>query len=195
MGQFAAQHSVSLGIASTDSDFEGILALQRRYLRQSLTEQEQDTQGFVYLQHDLDLLRRMSARLPQAIAVVEGRVVGYCLSLAVELRQQMPDLEPMFVQFARCSYLGQPLSSLRYFVGGQVCVDRDFRGQRLAGRLYHQVRRSLPAKYEVCVTEIATRNRVSLASHEGIGFRTILNYFDGQEDWVVVAWNLSGSGD
>jgi L-amino acid N-acyltransferase YncA len=195
VGQSAAQRGVSLAIASSDSDFEGILALQHRYLRQALTQWEQDAEGFVYLQHDLHILRRMSAELPQAIAVAEGRVVGYCLALAVELRQEVPDLNPMFLQLARCSYLGHPLSSYRFFIGGQVCVDRDFRGRGLAGRLYYLVRRSLPAKFEVCVTEIAIRNRASLASHEGIGFRTVLNYFDGQEDWVVVAWDLSGSDD
>jgi hypothetical protein len=57
------------------------------------------------------------------------------------------------------------------------------------------VRQSLPAKYEVCVTEIAVRNRVSLSSHEKIGFRTIFDYSDGQEDWAVVAWDVSGSDD
>lgn len=183
----------ALHIAQSDAQLEGMLALQRRYLRQALTLQEQDTQGFVYLQHDLALLRRMSDALPQAIALYEGRVVGYCLALAVALRHQVPDLEPMFTQFERCSYLGKPLASYRYFVGGQVCVDRDFRGRGLAGRLYRHVRRSLPARYELCVTEIAARNRVSLASHERIGFRTMLDYSDGKEDWAVVAWDLSGA--
>jgi hypothetical protein len=76
-------------------------------------------------------------------------------------------------------------------VGGQVCVDRDFRGRGLIGELYRQVHRCLPARYDLCVTEIAARNRNSLAGHEKIGFRTILNYSDGSEDWVVAAWDLS----
>jgi GNAT superfamily N-acetyltransferase len=194
-GPAAEPRGVTLGIAKTDADFEGILALQRRNLRHALTQREQSAEGFVYLQHDVPLLRRMSARLPQAIAVAEGRVVGYCLALAVELRRELPDLEPMFLQFARCRYLGQPLSSYRFFVGGQVCVDRDFRGQGLAGRLYRQVRKALPAPHDVCVTEIAARNRVSISSHAAIGFQKILDYFDGEEDWVVAAWDLTGSDD
>jgi GNAT superfamily N-acetyltransferase len=182
--------SISTANASSDADFEQILALQRRYLRQALTAREQSEEGFVYLQHDAGLLRRMAAALPQAIALADGRVVGYCLSLSTDLRRELPGLEPMFAQFERCSYGGRPLLSYRLFVGGQVCVERDFRGQGLAGRLYHQARRSLPERYDLCVTEIAARNRVSIASHEKVGFRPLLSYSDGTEDWVVVAWDL-----
>lgn len=194
-GSVGAPSGAALQLALTDADFTGIVDLQRRNLRQALTPQEQDAGGFVYLQHGVPLLRHMASRLPQAIAVADGRVVGYCLALAPELRAQMPDLEPMFVQFARCRYRGAPLSSHRFFVGGQVCVDRAYRGRGLAAQLYRQVRRSLPAPYEVCITEIAARNRASLASHENMGFQRILDYSDGQEDWVVVAWDLAGPAD
>jgi len=186
--------AAALRIARSNDDFEGILALQRANLRQALSPGEQAAGGFVFLQHDLAVLRRMAAKLPQAIALADGRVVGYCLALAVGLRHEVPDLEPMFVQFERCRHRGRALSSWRYFVGGQVCVDREFRGQRLAARLYREICGSLPAPYEVCVTEIAARNRASLSSHESMGFRRILDYSDGQEDWVICAWDLDGPG-
>jgi L-amino acid N-acyltransferase YncA len=75
-------------------------------------------------------------------------------------------------------------------VGGQVCVDRAFRGQGLLKRLYHQIRVSLPSSYELCVTEIALRNQVSIRAHEKIGFQTIATYSDEREQWAVVAWEL-----
>lgn len=182
---------VTISIAHSDSDLEQIVALQRRYLRHVLSVEEQNKEGFVYAQHDVPLLRKMAAELPQAIAVASGRVVGYCLSLPVSLRRELPMLEPMFVQFDRCSYMGRPLPSYRFFVGGQVCVDRDFRGHGLLGRLYHEIRRSLRRPYELCVTEIATRNRVSVRAHEKIGFQPVMTYSDGSEEWVVVAWDMA----
>jgi GNAT superfamily N-acetyltransferase len=182
---------VELSNANADAEFEQILDLQRRNLRQALTQQEQNEEGFVYLQHDADILRRMAAELPQAIAVADGRVVGYCLSLSLALRRALPKLEPMYAQFERCSYLGRPLPSYRFFIGGQVCVDRAFRGEGLARGLYHQVRRSLPEPFDLCVTEIAARNRSSIRSHEKIGFRPLLSFDDGAEQWVVVAWDLA----
>ena len=34
----------------------------------------------------------------------------------------------MFTEFERCEYKGKPLSKYRFVVGGQVCVDKEFRG-------------------------------------------------------------------
>lgn len=182
---------VTVTIAKTDAQLTQILALQRRYLCSVLSREEQDTEGFVYTQHDLPLLRRMASELPQAIAVDAGQVVGYCLALPVSLRLEQPMLEPMFVQFEQCCFASRPLSSYRFFVGGQVCVERGYRGYGLLGLLYHELRRVLSARYELCVTEIATRNRVSLHAHEKIGFQPIATYSDGDEAWVIVAWELA----
>lgn len=177
-------------IAASDAQLEQILALQRRYTRQALTAAEQDAEGFVFVEHTLPLLRRMAAELPQAIAMDAGRVVGYCLSLAPALRPDVPSLEPMFTQFERCSYGGRPLARHRFYVGGQVCVDRPYRGRGLLRRLYEAARDALPAPHDLCVTEVATRNAVSVRAHERVGFRPISTYSDGYEEWVVVAWPL-----
>jgi hypothetical protein len=54
-----------------------------------------------------------AAQSPQAIAVSEDHVVGYCLSLPLSLQEELPGLAPMFEQFRRCAHRGsafrQPL--------------------------------------------------------------------------------------
>lgn len=179
-----------LTVASTDQHFEQILALQRRYHAKTLSPDEQAQEGFVFAEHTIDILKRMAEELPQAIALADNRVVGYCLSLPFSLRQEVPSLVPMFEQFERCVYQGRPLSDFRFFVGGQVCVDRDYRGQGLLARLYHQIRANLPVAYDLCVTEIAVRNPISIRSHERMGFKVISTYSDAAEEWVIVAWDL-----
>ena len=62
--------------------------------------------------------------------------------------------------------------------------------QGLLSRLYREVRRTLPRGYELCVTEIATRNSVSVRAHEKMGFEAVSTYSDGREEWVIVVWNL-----
>lgn len=181
----------TLTLASSDDDFEQILELQRRNLARALSPEEQHADGFVFAEHTLPLLRRMAAELPQAIALSEGRVVAYCLSLPLSLQAEVPQLAPMFDHFRRCSFRGRALSELRFMVGGQVCVDRPHRGQGLSARLYHQVRRSLPPGYELCVTEVAARNRVSLHAHERLGFELLSRYDSDDEEWVVLGWDLS----
>jgi GNAT superfamily N-acetyltransferase len=182
---------IKIDVASSDQHFEQILSLQRRYHTRSLSAEAQAQEGFVFAQHSVPLLRRMAAELPQAVALVGNLVVGYCLSLALSLRNELPSLVPMFDQFSRCAYRGRPLSDLRFFVGGQVCVDRAYRGRGLLARLYDHVRESVHTEYDLCVTEIATRNQISLRAHEKMGFEAISTYSDDREQWVIVAWDLS----
>jgi GNAT superfamily N-acetyltransferase len=185
------QLMVTITIASTDRHFEEILELQRRYHTHALSAEVQANEGFVFAEHTVPLLRRMAAESPQAIALSEGHVVGYCLSLPSALKEEVPSLLPMFEQFSRCVYRGRPLLSYRLIVGGQVCVDSGYRGQGLLARLYDQLRMSVGRDRDLCVTEIATRNRVSVRAHEKMGFEIISKYSDPSEEWVIVAWDLS----
>lgn len=181
---------ITTAIASSEPHFEQMLSLQRRNLRHALSLEQQQKEGFVFAEHSVPLLRRMAAELPQAIALSGHQVVGYCLSLPLSLRAELPSLEPMFEQFAQCTHKGKPLAEYSFIVGGQVCVDRAFRGQGLLNRLYHQIRVSLPSSYDLCVTEIALRNQVSIRAHEKMGFQTIATYSDEREQWAIVAWEL-----
>jgi GNAT superfamily N-acetyltransferase len=181
----------TLGLATSDDHLQGILDLQRRNHVHAIPADVQSREGFVFVEHTLPLLARMRAASPQAIALHDGRVVGYCLSLLPSLRDAVPVLAPMFEQFGRCTWRGRPLAEHGYVVGGQVCVDRDFRGQGLLAGLYDQLRLALASTCELCVTEIATRNVVSVRSHERMGFEPIAHYDDGREAWVIVAWDLS----
>ena len=182
---------IAITVASTDRHYEEILELQRRYHVLTVAPEVADREGFVFAEHTVPLLRRMAAQSPQAIALSEGRVVGYCLTLPHSLRAEVPSLLPMFEQFERCVYRGKPLTSCRFVVGGQVCVDREHRGKGLLARLYDQIRVSVGQRGDVCVTEIATRNRVSIRAHEKMGFEIISHYSDPREEWVIVAWDLS----
>lgn len=177
--------------ASTVSHFQQILALQRRYHVSALTPEVQAREGFVFAQHSIPLLQRMAAELPQAIAVDGGAVVGYCLSMPRSLSDEVPALVPMFKQFSHCTYHDRPLSSQSFFVGGQVCVARAYRGHGLLARLYEHVQQTVPTEYQLCVTEIAARNRVSVHAHLRLGFERIATYSDRSETWVIVAWKLA----
>ena len=182
----------TIATAASDCELEQVLALQQRYHVRALTPEEQSAGGFVFAEHTLPLLKRMATKLPQAVALSDGRVVAYCLALCVSLRSALPQLAPMFEQFGRCRYKGRALADRRFFVGGQVCVDREHRGQGLMSRLYRHLRQSAPSEYDLCVTEVARRNEVSLRAHEKMGFETIATYSDGAQEWTIVAWELRG---
>ncbi|MGH8192577.1 MAG: GNAT family N-acetyltransferase [Rhodanobacteraceae bacterium] len=181
---------MTITVASSNQHFQEILALQRRYHFRAIPADVQAREGFVFAEHTLPLLKRMAAESPQVIALSGGRVVGYCLSLPPSLQQELPPLVPMFEQFGRCVFRDRPLTEYRFVVGGQVCVDRDYRGHGLLPRLYGQLSISLSTVCDLCVTEIATRNRVSVRAHEKMGFEAISTYSDNREEWVIVVWDF-----
>jgi len=190
MSPHASTSALSLDIARGDADLEGILRLQRANLRSAVDPARQGELGFVFVEHSLPSLRALAARMPQAVARDGNAVVGYTLAMSPDMADSVPSLVPMFEQFARLQFRGRRIADWHYMVGGQVCVDAGYRGLGLIGRLYACCRDHVPPDFELCVTEIATRNTVSLAAHRRIGFETVGVYRDAVEEWEVVAWPL-----
>eukprot|EP01133_Synstelium_polycarpum_P003012 gene3012-3460_t len=179
---------ITFETATTDQHFKQILQLQQQNLYNRLSVEQQGEQGFVFAEHTLDLLKTMASHLPQVIALHQDQVIGYSLAMTSGMKYILPSLIPMFEQFERMDYKGKPLSAYRFMVGGQVCVHPLFRGKGLLEKLYQQSRDRLPAGYELCVTEISTRNPKSLKAHEKMGFELSGSYQDTKELWNVVVW-------
>lgn len=178
--------SVQLTVASTEEHFQQILELQRQNQRDSLTTEEQENQGFVYVQHTPELLKQMAALAPQIVALEQGKVVGYNLAMSPLLQEAVPSLQPMFHEFSRLAYKGRNLEEFRYIVGGQVCVAASHRRQGLLQALYTEMRNQLSSSFELCVTEISGRNTRSLQAHAKAGFEIISSYEADGENWQVV---------
>jgi hypothetical protein len=180
---------ITFDVAFTDDHFEQILRLQKQNLFSSISEDEQAQQGFVFAEHNLQLLKMMAVQLPQVIAVSGGNVIGYNLALPTSMRNEIPRLVPMFDAFDGSQYKGRPLSSYKYVIGGQVCVDKDFRGYGLMSKLYDETRKRVMSEHQFCVTEVSERNVVSLKAHLKMGFQVINTYHDGKEPWQILLWD------
>ena len=185
---------VSIKLAQEVSELEGILALQRRNLKRCLSESEAEEQGFLIAEYDLDYLRQMQEQRPSVIAVDDGRVVGYALVVTREVRAGLPFISDLFDEIDRISYRGTLLAETNYVVVGQLCVDKDYRGQGLVDRLYAFFRASLEERYQCGVTDIARANRRSLKAHQKVGFEVIHAIEYEGLTWDVVLWDWSESG-
>ncbi|NVJ07646.1 GNAT family N-acetyltransferase [Myxococcus sp. AM001] len=170
-------------------ELEHILALQQKNLKQALSEDELRAQGFVTVQHDLPALEQMHAMAPSIVAHHDGALVAYALTMPREARALAPVLEPMFALFESLDFRGRLLSDYRFYVMGQICIDRAHRGQGLFDRLYHQHRDHFRDAFDLIVTEVSARNLRSLRAHERVGFETLHTYRDATDEWAVVAWD------
>lgn len=128
--------------------------------------------------------------MPQVIALSEGKVTGYNLSMDLSMQNDLPALIPMFSHFEKCIYEKKPLTNYNFMVGGQVCVAVQFRGLGLLNHLYQETKRLVSNQFQLCVTEISSRNSVSLKSHQKMGFQLADSYRDGKELWNIVIWDF-----
>ena len=188
MEEFKNIMDITFEVASTTAHFEQILELQKQNHFSSISEENQLNEGFVFAAHSLPLLQLMAANAPQVIALFGEKVVGYNLAMTSTMENVLPSLIPMFQEFKKWNYDSLPLMDYHFIVGGQVCVDKDFRGRGLIGSLYRQTKNLVGKNYQLCVTEISTRNVKSLKAHQKIGFEVLGVYNDGVEDWNLVVW-------
>ncbi len=176
---------------AVDQDLDQILALQRRYSEDSLDPAEVAADGFVTVRHERELLAAMNAAAAHVVAVSGERVAGYALVMLKCFANRISILEPMFaVMREGLTWDGSPLHQYRYFVMGQVCVDKPFRGQGVFAGMYLKMKELYAGQYDFVVTEIARRNGRSIRAHEKVGFELLHRYRDPDgEEWDLVLWD------
>ncbi len=182
---------VRIAQAQTDEDLLGILTLQQQNLAVQLSPEEAQEQGFVTIVHNLDVLRRMNDAAPHTIAKDGEQVVGYALATLPQFRADIPFLESLFERLDYLHWQGKPFQEVCYFIMGQVCVTKEYRGRGIFDQLYQGLRQFHAGQFEVVVTDISSRNARSLRAHERIGFEVLQEFaVDGGEIWVIVGWGL-----
>ena len=176
-------------LAATREDLQDILALQRENLRDHVSPEDARSEGFVTVAHTLESLEQMHALAPSVIAREGDALAGYALTMPLEARDAAPVLAPMFALFDGLVWQGRPLAESRYYVMGQVCVARAFRGQGVFDALYRGHREAYAKRFDFMVTEIATRNTRSMRAHARVGFQVLTTYRDDLDEWAVVLWD------
>jgi GNAT superfamily N-acetyltransferase len=171
------------------SDLQGIMDLQMENRETSISAEELKQEGFVTVVHTLELLEQMNTPHPHTIAKDGDLVVAYVLTMLQSMQERIPILEPMFGQINSLSYRGDVLKDANYFVIGQCCVKKGYRGQGVFRGLYEKMRKNLSPHFKYVITEIATRNPRSIRAHEKMGFKVIHEFEDATDHWVIVLWD------
>lgn len=176
--------------AQSRETLQQILDLQSRNLKENVSQAEAAEQGFVTALYDLPFLERMCGPYRHVVAVDGDRVVGYALVMLKEFGRDFPLLVPMFERIDQLMLGDRRVADLRYFVMGQVCVEKEYRGKdlRVFDRLYEELRERMSGDFDLVVTEVASRNQRSSRAHARVGFRLADRYLD-QEEWEIIVWD------
>ena len=176
-------------VTNTLEELRQIITLQQRNLPEHLSEEDIRKEGFVTVRHDLGVLTKMHEAYPHAIAKDKEKVIGYALVMTKAFRDHIPILIPMFIQIDQIIYKGKSLQETPYFVMGQICIDKNYRGKGLMELLYGKHKEIYKSRFDFVITEISTSNQRSQKAHERIGFETIHTYRDEMDEWAIVLWD------
>ena len=163
------------GPATSEAHLQQIMRLQKANLPGNISQVEALEQGFVTVDHDLDTLRDMNSPYGHTLAWAEEQLAGYALTMETRFRDRIPILLPMFELLDGIPCRGKPLRDWRYFVMGQVCVAKPYRGHGVFAGMYQNMNARLSSHFDFVVTEISTRNPRSIRAHEKVGFGTFTN--------------------
>jgi hypothetical protein len=178
-------------LTQSAEELSQILQLQQENLIENIDGDEMQSQGFVTLRHDFETLKQMHDLAATVIIKDDDKVVAYALTMLKECRQLIPDLEPMFALFDNLSWHNKALNQYHFYVMGQVCIAKAYRGKGLFEQLYAHHKNVYKSRFDLLVTEISTRNHRSLRAHEKVGFATIHTHRDSLDEWKVVGWGWS----
>jgi len=176
--------------AQTNQELKEIIALQTINLPKNISKEEAQNQGFVTVVHDFDILKKMNDDEPHVIAKLDGKVVGYCLTMTKKFKADIPVLVPMFDKMDELTHKKKFIRDYNYIVCGQVCVAKEARGQGVFDQLYRHFRDVYAPHYDLVLTEIATRNQRSIRAHYRVGFKKLLRYIPDEQEWEIVIWDL-----
>jgi ribosomal protein S18 acetylase RimI-like enzyme len=176
-------------LVTTGDELLQIHRLNKTNHRDHLSPEEKAKEGFVSWLYPVGLLQQLQELAAQVIVKDEERVVGYALVALREAASFHPDLEIVFPHFDSIRYKDGVLADHRFYVMGQVCIDKDYRGKGVVSQLYQHHRQVYSSAYDLLLTEISTGNLRSQRAHEKVGFQTIHTYTDAMDQWNVVAWD------
>lgn len=181
--------ALTFSTSASENDLQKIIELQKKSLHYNITAEERSDQGFLMASHRLEDLKRMNDIEPHIICKDQDKLVSYVLTMTAESQNDLPVLVPMFEAFKNLTHKGKPVADYNYMVVGQVCVDKDYRGQGIFDKSYNEFKSRLKEKYDFAITEIASVNVRSKKAHKRIGFRDIQSYTaPNGVDWDIVIW-------
>ncbi|GJM08158.1 MAG: hypothetical protein DHS20C11_04340 [Lysobacteraceae bacterium] len=182
------QYRAADGVA----DLQQILDLQLSNLERAVSADHIESDGFVTVQHDLELLTAMNDVQRHVVAVADGQVVGYALSMLPSFEQRIPILQPMCRMLEKLRAQGHPMLQGPFMIMGQICVAAAARGQGVPYGLYACMRQLYAPQYSSLITEVSRRNPRSSHVHQRVGFQLLQRYTDPDgEIWDLIGWDLN----
>lgn len=165
---------------SSSQEIQEIIQLQKDNLFENVSVKERRSQGFVTVKHSFGQLFHWHQNKPHTIAVADGKVVGYAISMLSEYQKEVSVLIPMF---AKIDEHIKP--DIKYIVMGQICIHKDYRGKGVFRGLYQKMQ-EVCTDYDWIITEVDETNERSIRAHKVVGFKELISYESQNQRWSLI---------
>ena len=180
-----------------------VLEIQKLNHKFELTDEtEMDQQGFVTVRHTKSDLQDMAKYCPQFLAIVVDndsnpypKVVGYTFTINSQALAECPNLATINKTWFDMvldvlSSSESNLKDMKWVLGAQVCVSKDYRRKGLLQKLYNQQFNDLQssANVDAIVTAVDHANVPSLKAHTKANFTTLKKSNTGGKN--TTGWSL-----
>jgi predicted GNAT family N-acyltransferase len=174
---------------STDAELQQISLLNELNLKKNISEKVVNDEGFVSWEYDFNLLKALHSFSPSVIAKENDNVVGYSLVAVKEAKAIHQELAALLNKIEGLTYKDKELSAYNYYLMGQVCIDKPYRGHGLFNKMFALHKALHQHQFDFVATTISTQNIRSIKAHEKVGFKIIHEITDHLGNWVLVIWD------
>ncbi|CAM3330231.1 GNAT family N-acetyltransferase [Yersinia entomophaga] len=172
------------------NDYSAILQLQQENIPENLSD-EQKKQGFIVSRMDEKQLAAINNDLGILVAEDDnGEVAGFVCMMKTDARPRPPVVDAMLEALRQQRFEGKPLTELRVFLYGPVCVAQNKRGQGIVSQLLAEVKQHTQANYDVGAAFVDDANPHSLAVHvKGLHMTPVTNFTCHQKGYNLLVFS------
>lgn len=176
-----------------ESDIEGVLSLQEKYLYRNISEQERK-RGFVTTPFTLKQIEEIIKQNGLFVAV-DGKdeIIAYAFAADWKYFKQWEIFNHMVSRFPQISFRGSEITTKNTFQYGPICIDIPFRGIGVMDLVMEKMRIEFLKRFPISLTFINQINEVSTRAHQKIGWEIVDRFEFNDNKYIALGLDMHKS--
>ena len=172
-----------------DDELIQIAALSMENMSSMIPDDLKEKEGYVTWPYSIEDLRVIHQITPSIVIKDDDKVIAYLIILVSEVREVYQPLKNILKLLGPSSYQDRLFEDYKYYILGQDCVQRDYRGRGLIKLLFDFQKKHLAPRYDLGVSAISVHNPLSQRIHEKLGAQVINVLSTEENTWNIVIWD------
>ena len=176
-----------------ETDIEGVLSLQEKYLFRNMTEVERK-RGFVTTPFSVKQIEEILKQNGLFVAVNDkDEIIAYTFAADWMYFEQWAIFNHMVSRFPHISFHGNEVSTKNTFQYGPICIDIPFRGIGVMELIIEKMRIEFLKRFPISLTFINQINDVSTRAHKKIGWEIVDRFDFNNNKYIALGLDMHKS--